>query len=214
MAIVKKKRTRLSPEVRKDLILDHAAVIVANEGVSSLSMERVGKEAGISKSLVYAYFPTLKEMLQTLLKREYQRLRMLQDAAAQSAETFEQLIRRVTTTYLSYMEDRGLILDRLTAEPNLTDMNDPTEYSRQSAVRHLAKIVSDSFDIDIEIALPAVDISFGMPAAAGHYLIRNDVSRQTIEDITVAMLIGSVEALARTYKTSFKLLKKRPPQSN
>jgi AcrR family transcriptional regulator len=214
MTTVKKKRTRLSPEVRKDLILDHAADIVANEGVSSLTMERVGKEAGISKSLVYAYFPTLKEMLQTLLKREYQRLRVLQDAAAQSAETFEQLVRRITTTYLTYMEERGLILDRLSAEPNLSEYSDPTEYSRDIAVRHLAKVVRDNFDIDMEIALPAVDISFGMPAAAGHYLIRHDVNRQTIEDITVAMIIGSVEALARTYKTSFKLLKNARPEKS
>lgn len=210
MATVKKKRTRLSPEIRKHLILDQVADIIAEEGVSSLSMERIGKEAGISKSLVYAYFPTLKEMLQTLLKREYQTLRTLQDEAAQSAETFEQLVRRITTTYLTYMEKRGLILERLTAEPNLADMNDPTEFSRDTAVRHLAKIVRDNFDIDMEIALPAVDISFGMPAAAGRYLIKNDVSRQTIEDITVAMIIGSVEALGKRYKTSFKLIKKKP----
>ncbi|MGI2171821.1 TetR/AcrR family transcriptional regulator [Shewanella sp. MF05960] len=212
MATVKKKRTRLAPDVRKDLILDRVADIVATEGVSSLSMDRIGKEAGISKSLVYSYFPTIKEMLQTLLKREYERLRALQDQAAQSAETFEQLVRRVTTAYLTYMEERGLILDRLTAEPNLTDISDPTEFSRDTAVRHLAKIVRDHFDIDMEIALPAVDISFGMPAAAGHYLIKNNVPRQTIEDITVAMIIGSIEALAKSYKTSFKLIKKKPVQ--
>lgn len=214
MVTVKKKRTRLSPEVRKNLILDQVAEIIAEEGVSSLSMERIGKEAGISKSLVYAYFPTLRDMLQTLIKREYQTLRTLQDEAAQSAETFEQLVRRITTTYLTYMDKRGLILERLTAEPNLAEMNDPTEFSRDTAVKHLAKIVRDNFDIDMEVALPAVDISFGMPAAAGRYLIKNEVSRQTIEDITVAMIIGSVEALAKRYKTSFKQIKKKPISSN
>lgn len=34
-----KTRTRLSPEVRKHLILDHAAEVVAAEGVSALSMD-------------------------------------------------------------------------------------------------------------------------------------------------------------------------------
>lgn len=209
MATEKKKRTRLSPDVRKDLILDKVAELVASEGVSSLSMDRIGKEAGISKSLVYAYFPTLKEILQTLLKREFQRLRVLQDAAAQSAETFEQLVRRITTTYLTYMDDRGLILDRLMAEPSLSEYSDPTDFSRETAVKHLAKVVYDNFGIDMEIALPAVDISFGMPAAAGHYLIRNDVNRQTVEDITVAMIIGSIEALSKRYATSFRPLKKK-----
>lgn len=210
MTTPKKKRIRLSPEVRKDLILDKVADIVANEGVSALSMDRIGKEAEISKSLVYAYFPTLKEMLQTLLKREYQSLRALQDEAAQSAETFEQLVRRVTSTYMTYMEQRGLILDRLTAEPNLAEMSDPTEFSRETAVKYLANVVHEHFEIELEIALPAVDISFGMPAAAGHYLIKHNASRQTIEDITVAMILGSIEALSKSYKTSFKLLKKKP----
>lgn len=204
-----KTRTRLSPEVRKNLILDHAANVVAVEGVSALSMERLGKEAGISKSLVYAYYPSMKELLQILLKREYRRLRDLQNKAAESAETFEQLVRRITTTYLTYMDERGLILERLAAEPSLAMETDPTEYSRESAVRYLAKVISDNFGIDMNVALPAVDISFGMPAAAGHYLIRHDVSRQTIEDITVAMIIGSINGLMGNYKMSFKPLKKR-----
>ena len=41
-----KKRTRLSPEKRRDLILDHTAEIVAREGVANLSMDQIGREAG------------------------------------------------------------------------------------------------------------------------------------------------------------------------
>ncbi len=210
MSSAKKTRTRLSPEVRKDLILDHAAEVVSAEGVSALSMDRLGKEAGISKSLVYAYFPSMKELLQVLLRREYKRLRLLQMEAANSAETFEQLVRRVTMAYLSYMDDRGLILDRLAAEPCLSDKGDPTEFSREQAVQYVAQVISDNFEIDMSVALPAADISFGMPSAAGHYLTRHDVSRQTIEDITVTMIIGSVEALKQKYKTSLKPLIKSP----
>ncbi len=202
----KKSRTRLSPEVRKDLILDHAATVIASEGVSGLSMDRLAKEAGISKSLVYAYYPSMKGLLQTLLQREYKRLRHLQIEAADSADTWEQLVRRVTSTYLLYIEERGLILDRLAAEPTLSDHGDPTEYSREQSVSFLAGIVCENFGIDMSVALPAMDISFGMPAAAGHYLTRHDVSRQTIEDITVVMMIGSVEAISQKYSTSLKPL--------
>ena len=60
----------------------------------------------------------------------------------------------------------------------------------------------------MSVALPAIDISFGMPSAAGHYLTRHDVSRQTIEDITVTMIIGSIEAVKNKYETSLKPLVK------
>ncbi|MFT6045319.1 MAG: AcrR family transcriptional regulator [Arenicella sp.] len=206
----KKTRTRLSPEVRKNLILDHAADLVAAEGVSALSMERLGQEAGISKSLVYAYYPSMKELLQTLLKREYRNLRLRQIEATEDAETFEQLARQSTKAYLNYIDERGLILDRLAAEPSLSEHGDPTEYSREAAVQYVAQVVHDHFGIDMNIALPAIDISFGMPAAAGHYLTRHQLSRQTIEDITVAMMVGSIEGLRRNYETALKpLIKKK-----
>lgn len=202
-----KTRTRLSPEVRKDLILDSAAEVVSIEGVSALSMDRLGKEAGISKSLVYAYFPSMKELLQTLLKREYKSLRIKQNKAASTAETLEQLVRRSTNAYMTYMDERGLILERLAAEPSVSEQGDPTEYSRESAVKYLAKVISENYGIDIRIALPTVDISFGMPAAAGHYLIKEKANRQTIEDITVTMILGSIEAVIKKYETSLKPLK-------
>lgn len=203
-----KTRTRLSPDVRKNLILDHAADVVASEGVSALSMDRLGKEAGISKSLVYAYYPSMKDLLKTLLKREYKCLRDKQNQAARSADTFEQLVRKVTRAYLVYIEERGLILDRLAAEPSLEDSGDPTEYSRDTAVRYLAEVLNQNFDVDLDIALPAVDISFGIPAAAGHYLSRHDLSRETVEDITVVMILGAFEALKDNNDFSLKSIRK------
>ncbi|MFT5572604.1 MAG: AcrR family transcriptional regulator, partial [Cryomorphaceae bacterium] len=102
--IPKKSRTRLSPEVRKTMILDQAAALVASEGVSAVSMERLGKEAGISKALVYNYYPNVTPLLQELLTREYRHLRKLQFEAAESADTLEQVVRRVTNVYLSYIK--------------------------------------------------------------------------------------------------------------
>ena len=66
------KRRRLSPEVRQNLILDVAADIVVADGVSAVSMELVGREAGVSKALVYSYFPNRIDLLGALLRREYQ----------------------------------------------------------------------------------------------------------------------------------------------
>ena len=203
-----KTRTRLSPEVRKNMMLDTAAEIIAAEGVSALNMERLGKESGVSKSLVYAYFPSMKDMLQNLLKREYKRLRDIQNEEAMKAETFEQIIRRVTRAYISYIDERGLILDRLAAEPSLAEQGDPTEYSRETAVKYLANLVHENFGIDMSVALPAVDVSFGLPAAAGHYLTRHDVSRQTIEDVTVVMILGAFDALMSKYELTLKPLKR------
>ena len=198
----------MSPEVRKGLILDHAAQLIAAEGVSAVKMERLGRQAGVSKALIYSYFPSVTALLQTLLRREYRRLRRRQSEAADSAVTFEQLVRRVTHVYLAYIRERGLIIERLIAEPSVAEYPDPTAYSRETAVTYLAEIVAENLELDIELARPLVDISFGLPAAAGNYLIHSAADIETVEDLTVTMILGSLEAVARKNRMSFKRLRR------
>ena len=201
-----KERRRYSPEKRRELILDHAAEIVAREGVATLSIEQIGREAGISKSLVYAYFPNLTELLRDLFKREMKRLRKLQAAAAANAVTFEELVRSVTHEYLKYFDERGLIIERLQAEPSVSEMHDPTEYGRDAAVEYLTDIIVAHFDLPRDIARAATDISFGLPASAGSYLHRHDLDLQTLEDITVTMILGAVTSLKTEYVGKHKPL--------
>ena len=189
------KRRRLSPEKRKSLILDHTAYIVAREGVSALSMDRIGKEAGISKSLVYTYFDNLTDLLRTLLQRELKSLRKKQQEEAESAETFEQLVRGVTHQYLRYIEERGMLIERLQAEPSVAGGNDPTDYSRAEAVEYLARLIEDNFNVPPKIAHAATDISFGLPATAGAYYLHNNMPREEVEEIAATMILGSFSAL-------------------
>jgi TetR/AcrR family transcriptional regulator, fatty acid biosynthesis regulator len=178
----KKTRTWLSPKARRNMILDCAAKLVAGEGVSAVTMERLGTEAKISKALVYNYFPSVTLLLQTLLTHEYSHLRRVQLEAAESAETLEQMVRRVTKVYLSYISDGGLIIERLSLEPSVANSGDPNKYGRDPAVNYFAEILCDNFNLDIEVARATTDISYGMPTAAGQYLIHNDINLQTIDD--------------------------------
>ncbi|MEM8772246.1 MAG: TetR/AcrR family transcriptional regulator [Pseudomonadota bacterium] len=185
-----KKRQRLSPEKRRALILDYAANVIARDGVAGLSMEGIGKEAGVSKSLVYNYFENLTELMRELLDREFRALRRRQAEAADKAETFEGLVRGITHEYLKYIEERGLIIERLQAEPSVSKLHDPTDYSRDAAVGYLADIIAKHCGLPIETARAATDISFGLPASAGEYLLRKKIPREEIEDLTVSMIIG------------------------
>lgn len=196
---IKRPRQRLNPEERKSLILDHTAAIVAREGVANLTIEGIGREAGISKSLVYAYFPNLTELLRALYQREMRQLRRRQAEAAQNVETMEQMVRSVTHAYLSYIDERGLIIERLQAEPTVSENHDPTDYNRDLAVDHLTDFVMRFYRIPCRIARAATDISFGLPASAGSYLHRHDLDLKTLEDLTVAMILGTLSGLEKRF---------------
>ncbi len=206
-----RKRVRLSPEERQAQILDCTADIIANEGVSALSMDRIGREAGVSKSLVYNYFPSITELLRQLLQREWRRLRRLQAAAAESARTFEELVRAVTHVYLKYIDERGLLIERLQAEPSVSEIRNPTEYSRDRAVDYLAGVIATHFDLPLDIARAATDISFGLPAAAGVYLQRRQMSLAALEDLTCTMILGTLNEIKREHSNSRQAIRKVRP---
>jgi TetR/AcrR family transcriptional regulator, fatty acid biosynthesis regulator len=195
----KKVRQRFSPEKRRELILDHTAALIVSEGVAPLSVEKIGREAGISKSLVYAYYTNLTDLLRALYQREMRALRKRQAEAAEHATTFEDLVRSITHAYLSYINERGLIIERLQAEPSVCEMHDPTDFGRDAAVDYLTKIVIAHFNLPEDIARAATDISFGLPAAAGSYLHHHSLDLQTLEDLTVSMIIGAVTSAKTDY---------------
>ena len=187
------------------MILDRAAELIASEGISNLSMEQIGQYAGVSKSLVYNYFENLTELLKELLDRELKELRAQQFEAAENASSFEEMVRNITHVYLSYIDERGLILEQLQSDPGISDGHDPTAYGRSDSVAYLGAIVSKQFDIPIELAKAATDISFGLPASAGSYLLRRKMSRQEIEDLTVSMIVGSVLQVRNDYLAKGRL---------
>ena len=85
-------------------------------------------------------------------------------------------------------------------------MHDPTEYGRDAAVEYLTDIIVAHFDLPRDIARAATDISFGLPASAGSYLHRHDLDLQTLEDITVTMILGAVTSLKTEYVGKHKPL--------
>ena len=190
------------------MILDETADLISSEGISNLTMEAIGQHANVSKSLMYNYFDSLADLLKELLDRELTALRRLQNNAAEKATTFEELVQNITHVYLSYIEERGLNLERLQADPSITKMHDPTDYQRNSAVDYLAEIVAKNFDMPMDIARAVTDISFGLPASAGDYLLRSGMDRKVIEELTVSMIIGTMSSVRFDYMARKQKLKR------
>jgi len=196
-----KIRTRLAPEARQAHILDHAARLIAAEGLSALSMERIAREAGVSKALVYNYFSNQRTLLQSLLRRDLERIQAEQMHAATSARTFPELVRNTTHVALVEVERRGAFLRRLLDEPSLTNAVETVRtHEHDGNARYLAKRVAKEFDISLADALRLTEIGLGLTIAAGDYLQKTGAPLAEVEDVTVAMIIGAVKSGASQAK--------------
>ncbi len=63
-------RQRLSAESRRHMLLDIARDVVVVEGFHAATIDRVAREAGVTRTLIYAQFGDLPGMVSALVDRE------------------------------------------------------------------------------------------------------------------------------------------------
>ncbi|WP_179284010.1 TetR/AcrR family transcriptional regulator [Bordetella genomosp. 10] len=97
-----RKRVRLSPEIRKEQILDAALVEFGAHGFSATSIDRIGARAQLSKAGVYAHFASKDEIFETLLMRSLTPSFAAQDWCPSPARPLEAIV----DTYIDSSYDR------------------------------------------------------------------------------------------------------------
>ena len=197
--VVAQRRQRLAPEARASQILDVAARLLVDEGFTEVSMERLGREAGISKALVYNYFPNRNDLLRALLEREMTVLHESQLEAVQAATDFKDLVRRTTRLYIDRMQSRGALIRNLWAEPAVARSLAAVDLRRrEQAQRYFARQVAEVYGLPRDVALSAVDMQMAMTEAAAQHLAKSeDVDFAT--DLCVTLLLGGMDALSRKH---------------
>jgi AcrR family transcriptional regulator len=71
---MKPPRTRLTPEARRQQILDVANALFAERGYEEVSIETIARSAGVARGLIHYYFGGRKEVYLALLERQFGRL--------------------------------------------------------------------------------------------------------------------------------------------
>ncbi len=183
----------MAPEARRDLILDVTAQLVTTEGVSAVSMERVGREAKISKALVYNYFPTRNLLLQALLMRENRAYQIQQIKAAETASDLETMVRATTRAYLDQVAAKGVLIERLMGEPAIAEaMGELELIGRQQTIDYLLNRINANKALSEPLARMMVEVGLGITGAGGAYLDRTGCDIDLLEDMVVDMILASL----------------------
>jgi len=102
---VSARRTRSDGERSRSAILERAAQLATVEGIDGLSIGRLADAVGMSKSGLYAHFGSKEELQLATIETAYDvfRSKVLEPAAA--APSARERLDRLTSGYLSYIED-------------------------------------------------------------------------------------------------------------
>jgi AcrR family transcriptional regulator len=63
----------MTADERREQILDVTKAVVGTDGFHAVTMERVAREAGITRPIVYGHFTDLPGLLNALVERESRR---------------------------------------------------------------------------------------------------------------------------------------------
>jgi AcrR family transcriptional regulator len=204
------RRRRLAPQERAGQILDFAAKLILAEGFTEVSMERLGREAGVSKALVYNYFPNQNDLLKALLEREIEVLNERQLEQVRQAKGVRDLLLRTTRTYVEHVRERGALLQRLWAEAAVA-RTVAIKYleQREQTKGYFAHRVAKEYRLPHAVALTAVDMQMALTEAAAQHLSHTSHDVELAVEIYVTMMIGGLEALGKSHGKATLLTRDR-----
>ena len=185
-------RRRLTPENRRNQILDCAKRIIVERGLSLLTIEQLATEAEVSNPLIYKYFDTRLQILQELLVREYKVFRnsVIQNAGGRN--DYRAAVRSYVETNFQQFAS-GDVLGILMGQPDVRSVIEETERSRHAPffINELAK----EYKIRPRLAQRLLALSSGASIAAAENYARFGGDRKEQIDQTVAFIFGGIDQL-------------------
>ena len=191
-----RSRTRLSPDARRQQLLDTTQALLISKGLQSFTMEGLAKAAAVSAPLVYNYFANRTELLQALLKREYQRFVEEFSALARDAQNFEDIVRISVTTNFDHQAP-GHVLPLLLSQPEISDCLkvERRRHSRQNG-RFLVRAAAEQYQLSSRQAGMVVSMSSGASIAAAELAASASLDRNEAMELAVAYILAGIERIA------------------
>lgn len=183
---------RLDVDERRRQLLERGAELFTSHRYDELSMSRIAAEVGISKSLLYHYFPSKQAFFEATLGAWAEELRARTEPDP-DLPPIEQLAASVDA-FLAMVEENSLayrnLMGSATAVPEIRDLID--EVRRQTTARILAGIYPDG-------APPKARTAVGgwlwfMDGACLDWIEHGDVGREELRDLLLGVLMGALIA--------------------
>jgi len=184
------KRTRLSPEARRDQILDAAKKSILEKGLQQFSLKKLAVDAGVSEPLLFHYFSSRIELLQQLLARDFNRSINSINDSVDGAESLDEILRLYVERNYDQCDEESVI-DILLAE---TEIASAIEEERRLNARHreimLVEKISEALGIRRKKAAMIAVMASAASMSAARFAHDNEVSRddaiQTVIDFITA----------------------------
>jgi AcrR family transcriptional regulator len=197
---VKKRAQRMSPDKRREQIMDSAVALIISRGLSSCTLEAVAVEARISKPLIYKYFPRLADLFKSLVEREYRFLRRrgLDDLPKNAA--YEEVIHRSNLRSLEYLYERGSIMRLLASDRSIAGLAKRQDRDERGVmIDYFTKRCMEVYGFPRDVARVCSIMTVNAPILSARALRSSGIAAHRAAEIWSDLIIGGNNALQLKY---------------
>jgi AcrR family transcriptional regulator len=183
---------RLQVDERRRQLLERGAELFTSHPYDELSMSKIATEVGISKALLYHYFPSKHAFFEETLGTWAEALRERTEPDPDLAPA-EQL-KNSLDAFLSLVEENKVayrsLMDSATGVPEIRDLVD--QVRRATAARILDALYADGAPPKARTAVGAW--LWFMDGACLDWIEHGDIERDELRDLLLGVLMGALVA--------------------
>ncbi len=184
--------TRLDVDERRRQLLERGAELFTSHPYDELSMSRIAAESGISKALLYHYFPSKRAFFEETLSAWVEQLRERTEPDP-GLPPIEQLTGSLEG-FLTLVEENAVayrnLMDSATGVPEIRDLID--EVRLRTAQRILAALYPDGAPAKARTAVSGW--LWFMDGACLNWIEHRDIERGELRDLLLGVLMGALIA--------------------
>jgi len=197
---VQKVRTRLSPLLRKNQLLDTAKQMIMEEGLQRFTMEALARAARVTSPLVYKYFASRERLLQVLLEREYAAFSEKLTKQLSETKDFAEVLRVFIVTNFDHHAP-GNILPALLNEPDIAIVVEKDiKKGRRKSAFYLVENAAGSYELTKPQAELLVSMTSGVSIAAASYCNKSKIDRNHCIETALLYALAGLEKTSQMQK--------------
>jgi AcrR family transcriptional regulator len=199
----RRRQTRVPAEVRRTQLIDAAAEIIVADGLPAATLRAVARRVGLSEAQAHNHFPRRADMLLALARRELQAMEARRRDELSQGRDRQQRVRFSTLAYLREVAQRGALIQVLTNSTEVREgLRAEREQTRRTESRRVSEGLEAAYGLPADLANGATRVLTAMALRAGRLVASGQLSLESAERLTLAMVEAGNRGLVRAYRPS------------
>ncbi len=184
--------TRLQVDERRRQLLARATELFASHGYDELTMAKIAKEAGVSKPLLYHYFPNKRELFEAALAQaaEEHLTRVQSDPDAPPAQQLTASLE----AFLTWIDEHREAYEKLMRSAGIPEVRELIDRVREQTAQRILQALSPDGAAPPKLRAAVRGWLWYMDGVCLDWVRERDLGRVEVHRLLLGTLLGALTA--------------------